>query len=238
MNTSTIRKIAIYVGGAVVGGLVGAVVGSLIVDQLIANENGGYFPEEIEEEEEKSEEEEEKPLIAPKASLNIKNIEKKRPVDYSSITKEEKKTDLESTKSMEQLSELARKYRQDEEIEKPIVKKERPVEKSETPYIISVDEYSDPEVNYHRSTLTYYEVDDVLADQNDGIVTDVDRTIGDDTLLKFGNQSDDKDLVYVRNDKISTDFEVIRVHKSYAEDVVGIIDKRKPKKVKKFADDE
>lgn len=92
------------------------------------------------------------------------------------------------------------------------------------PYIITQEEFSNEMLFYDKSTITYYSVDDVLVDENEEMISDVDSTVGDTALTSFGEGSNDPDIVYVRNEKISTDFEVIRVFKSYSKDILGIDD--------------
>lgn len=97
------------------------------------------------------------------------------------------------------------------------------------PYVITYDEYNtDLTGVYEKITLTYYEEDEVLADDNDAAVDDPDALIGDDALDRFGQWSRDPNIVYVRNDDVSTDFEVIRKHGSYAEIVHGLRPEKNP----------
>jgi hypothetical protein len=96
-------------------------------------------------------------------------------------------------------------------------------------YIISIEEFSNERPEYDKISISYYETDDTLADETDEIVPDVETLIGE-ALLCFGDQSDDPDVVYVRNECISIDYEIIRLHKSYQETVLGIkmVDDRGP----------
>lgn len=92
----------------------------------------------------------------------------------------------------------------------------------EYPYVITYDEYHDDMIGHEKITLTYYEDDLVLADDDDASIDDQDDLIGDDTLDRFGQWSKDPKIVYVRNENISTDFEIIKKSGSYAEIVHGI----------------
>lgn len=99
----------------------------------------------------------------------------------------------------------------------------------EAPYIITIDEYNEDHAHdYDKLTLTYYEEDDVLADDDDSAVEDPDNLVGEDALTKFGQWSKDKNIVYVRNEDISTDFEIIRKAGSYAEIVHGLRPEKNP----------
>lgn len=110
-------------------------------------------------------------------------------------------------------------------------------EANELPYIISMEEFMQGEKNYMQVTLTYYEADDVLSDDKDVPVPDSDGVVGDDNLTKFGFLSKDRNIVYVRNDQNSMDFEIIRHQGSFAEVVHGILkheDRPKRGKIRKF----
>lgn len=91
------------------------------------------------------------------------------------------------------------------------------------PYVISEDEFGVNEVDNDQSYFTYYEGDDTLTDQRDEVVTDVEETIGEDNLTKFGSGGRNPNVVYVRNDKLGLDFEITRVEGKYSEVGAGFI---------------
>lgn len=95
---------------------------------------------------------------------------------------------------------------------------------TDEPYIISVDEYMEDRDNYDKNTVTYYEADDVLVDEREQVIPDVDSTVGSDSLTKFGHKSKDKKVVYVRNERIEADFEILLDTRSYSETILGIRD--------------
>ena len=90
--------------------------------------------------------------------------------------------------------------------------------------------------HYQRTTLTYYATDDILADERDAVIDDPEYALGDG-LSHFGEESNDADIVYVRNPTLNEDFEIVRVHRSYAEAVFGFKEK-KNKRLPKMRDDE
>ena len=49
----------------------------------------------------------------------------------------------------------------------------------------------------------------------DELVEDVDNTVGYDSLERFGEYEDD--VVYVRNDRLKSDFEILLSLKKYSE---------------------
>lgn len=81
----------------------------------------------------------------------------------------------------------------------------------EIPYVIAPEEFGDLP-DYDTIELTYY-ADGVLADDNDEIVDDVDEIVGSDSLETFGQYEDDS--VYVRNDRLKADYEILLDHREY-----------------------
>lgn len=90
------------------------------------------------------------------------------------------------------------------------------------PYVISHDEYFAADLDYENISLTYYEEDDTLVNEQDNPVQQIDQMIGDEALGRFGHGSKDKNVVYVRNDRLETDFEVVRSNGSYVVEVLGL----------------
>jgi hypothetical protein len=108
------------------------------------------------------------------------------------------------------------------------------------PYVIHYDEREAKP--YEESTMTYYEGDDVLCNELDEVIAepDRDRIIGEANLEKFGHGSNDAHIVYVRNDALEAQYEVIRSPNSYAEEVHGFThaDTRRRRKERSTHDDE
>lgn len=89
-------------------------------------------------------------------------------------------------------------------------------------FIISdYDYYNNGSNDYEKATLIYYEGDDTLADERDEIVDDVRGTIGTNDPDELFDQDDR--YVYVRNNRLGTDYEIERVEGSYQEAVYGYI---------------
>lgn len=80
------------------------------------------------------------------------------------------------------------------------------------PYVIPPDEF-DME-DYDTCSLTYYS-DGILADENNDIVEDVEDTVGEESLTHFGEYEDDS--VFVRNDKLKIDYEILLDIRRYEE---------------------
>lgn len=81
------------------------------------------------------------------------------------------------------------------------------------PFVISPDEFGE-DPNYQTVSLTLYE-DGVLTDDYDDIVVDVDDWVGEDSLTHFGEY--EADSVFVRNESMQTDFEILRDLRTYSE---------------------
>lgn len=92
------------------------------------------------------------------------------------------------------------------------------------PYIITHDEYFAAEKDYDMVSLTYFETDDTLVDEQDKPVEDSDKVVGDEHLARFGSGSKDRNIVYVRNDRLGIDYEIVKSKGSYLEEVLGMPD--------------
>lgn len=90
----------------------------------------------------------------------------------------------------------------------------------EFPYVIHEDERN--EKGYTSTTLTYYEGDDVLCDEDDKPIEDVDKVVGRANLDRFGDGTESPDVMFVRNDTLQLEVEVERDSRSYSEVVHGI----------------
>lgn len=71
------------------------------------------------------------------------------------------------------------------------------------------------EQDYPTLSLTYFEGDDVLADESDKIVVNIDELVGEDFASHFGEY--EQDSVFVRNDKLGVYYEILRDYGTYAE---------------------
>jgi hypothetical protein len=82
--------------------------------------------------------------------------------------------------------------------------------KRDLPYIIHIDEFRQNELEHEQVTYTYYEVDDVLSDERNTTIDDIHEVIGLHNLGRWGHGSEDENIVYVRNELLHLDAEVIR----------------------------
>lgn len=89
------------------------------------------------------------------------------------------------------------------------------------PYIISYEEFMNNETDHEQGEFTYYAGDDVLTDSRDEVIPNPEEYVGPEALTRFGHGSNDIHKVFVRNEMMEQDFEIVHSTKSYAEDVLG-----------------
>jgi hypothetical protein len=92
------------------------------------------------------------------------------------------------------------------------------------PYIIHQNEFQNNELEYTQVNWTFYAVDNVLTDERDELVVRPELIVGMENLERFGHGADDSNTVYIRNDRVQVEFEIIRTLKSYEVEVLGIDD--------------
>lgn len=90
------------------------------------------------------------------------------------------------------------------------------------PYIITHDEFYDAEYDYMQNSLSYFEGDEVLVDDQDQPIRDVRAVIGEENI-RFGYASLDPNIVYIRNENLEVDFEVALSLGKYTEEILGYI---------------
>ena len=128
-----------------------------------------------------------------------KEIEEVRET-YSQLTKQETKATEEPVKVVESVKHVT-----------PNVSIEHALfVDPEEPHAIPMELYISDD-DYDKETLIYYEEDEVLTDQFDHVL-DVNDVIGRDSLDHFGEE--DEDILYVRNKRVMTDYEVILEHRA------------------------
>ena len=81
------------------------------------------------------------------------------------------------------------------------------------PHVISPEEFA--EIEEYETKNVYYFSDGILTHLNGEVVEDVDEIIGTESLTHFGEYEDDS--VFVRNDKLKCDFEILRDPTRYAD---------------------
>ena len=106
------------------------------------------------------------------------------------------------------------------------------------PYIVDKDEFFTNEPEYQQVTLTYYEGDDILADERDRPQDDK-SIVGENNLERFGVGSGDPNIVYVRNEVLELDFEICHSDGKYTELVLGFFEHSDSRdKIRRFRGDD
>lgn len=82
------------------------------------------------------------------------------------------------------------------------------------PYIISPEEYVDENSHYDKMGYRYLVEDGVVLDENDDVVEDVDRYLGNENLILFRSH-EELGMLYIRNDATYTDYEIEKVYSDY-----------------------
>lgn len=100
-----------------------------------------------------------------------------------------------------------------EEEQPPLVTDRVTTDNTRPPYIITPEQFGEFD-DYERVTLWFYS-DHILADENEEVIEDVDDIIGAESLNHFGEYDDDS--VYVRNDRLKIDYEVLLDLRTHAE---------------------
>jgi hypothetical protein len=92
------------------------------------------------------------------------------------------------------------------------------------PFVITKEEFDDNETDYEQATLTYYAGDDVVTDQQDKTIDEPDPIVGPENTLRFGHGSGDPNVVYIRNNRLKIDIELVHSPGKYTKEVLGFDD--------------
>lgn len=213
-----LKGVLVFVAGAVAGSLVTSHVVKAKYEELIEEEvqsvkdmcdrkiarmknQPAKDEEQAEEEEEEVEEDEEVEKKSSKIAYNkiIKHC--------GYVVEDEEEDDEETTGYPEDCTGVAYRsmaangFISEEDMEHNPLK-----EPEDEPYVIDPEEFGEiPE--FATETLTYY-ADGILTDDCDDPVDDPEYLVGDNHVRLF--QDFDVRVVYIRNDKWQTDFEIIK----------------------------
>ena len=76
------------------------------------------------------------------------------------------------------------------------------------PYIIEPEEYGNKVEN--ECTVLMWYGDDILTDTYGVNVDDIDKTVGREFIDHFGENPEEPDIVYVRNDRLEMDYQILQ----------------------------
>lgn len=85
---------------------------------------------------------------------------------------------------------------------------------AEGPYLIHRSSYynSSSELNYDKIALLFFADESILCEENGSIIDDIDATVGWGAFKNL----ESRDAIYVRNDRLEIDYEIVSIRGSYA----------------------
>lgn len=102
-------------------------------------------------------------------------------------------------------------------LEEKVVEKQEPVKEvssfKDIPYVIPPEQFGEFD-DYTKISLSFFS-DHILADEDDEMVEDVEDVVGFESLNHFGEYEDDS--VYVRNDRLKADYEILLDQRKYSD---------------------
>jgi hypothetical protein len=101
------------------------------------------------------------------------------------------------------------------------VEKDRRAANPGKPYVVHLDEYG--EEGYDTVCYTFYDEDEILANERDEVIDNVDELVGLENLQRFGQGTGNVNIVLIRNEALTMDIEIARANGSYAADVHGFL---------------
>lgn len=230
------RKVIIFGGGAALGIALGALFTYLIMHTRMEKEIEAQIedvkrvysvPKPVVVEEEDVETDEEEPEVEEKhepldittaRARAVENAQKKADIiNMSTIIKRENYNIFSNPTPAAVEAEFGDEDDDEEDEYLSAVNSEAPSEGlADYPYVISDTDFIAGHRMHDQVTVNYY--DDGIAEEalNPGcLFDDIDGTIGRESLEHFGEY--EEDVVFVRNERLGIDYEVIRQHRTYAE---------------------
>lgn len=197
MRSSLLSNLCIFIGGALVG--------SSVTYLIVKNKYERLIDEEIESVKETYEE------------AYGKKIKTATLVDETSDTPNPRE------KNQRAYEELIKQYgnnKSDEDEDKEEDDEEGDEDEMNDmiePYVITPDEFGD--TDYETVCLTLY-ADGVITDDFGDMMSDddIDTLIGRDSLKHMGENAEDPDVLYVRNENEEVDYEIARDVDKYFQD--------------------
>lgn len=127
-------------------------------------------------------------------------------------------TELEEKRA--QIREIAKQYNNILEENKytEVLEKGGSNMKDDEPYVISPLKFAEEDEDYEVVSLTYH-TDGILVDDMGELIEDAESIVGTEFPEHFGEYTEDPDTVYVRNERLMTDYEIQRDLDSYAASV-------------------
>lgn len=179
---------------SILGFIIGAALGSVITWAVSKSEYEKRMNEELK-------------------TLRKRPEEEKSENDISENESVEDDANSEEKDKEAEMMEYARKIKENKytNYENASAKSEEEKVRVDKPYVISPEEFGELD-DYDKFSLILYS-DGVLTDEDDNVVDDVENTVGHESLNTFGQYEDDS--VYVRNDALKHDYEILLDERRY-----------------------
>jgi hypothetical protein len=218
-------KLAGLFGGGVVGAAIGWVIAEVLVYQLYEKEVEYY--DELAGDLGYAQESYEEPIVM-KKTVSTRNDDEKRVTNYAEQFKKGKL----NTRKVE--------HEEVMDADEEIIEEAEPEDEVDDgrPSVVSEEEWSKADDGWESITLSYYAEDRVFTDEHDIIIPNAETLVGHHAVDNFGEESNDPDTVFIKNVDEQKYYEIIRVHGSYDEIVLGMPKKTPKKKIKKIVEDE
>lgn len=171
----------------VAGAIIGAGVTAYFMNQ--------YCEKRIHEEVQSVKDKWEKDHTTTKPVVETEEVKEEDPIETADYTMSSE----EIAEATDLVESAGYKKRQEAELE---------ARKNAKPYMISQEEYSNGE--YEPIGLTYYSDNILATDDTMEPVEDVEGTVGFNSLSHLMQGGPDDDIIYVRNDRLRVDYEVMR----------------------------
>lgn len=195
MNKDLLRKVLIFMAGCGIG--------SIVTWKVIDKKYAQIAQDEID---------------SVKEALGFVNepMKEDEPEDKDDEDDEDNRFDRDTESAKEELANICKEQGYDYN---GISKKEGEEEMAENkPYVISPEEFD--ENGYKTKTLFYYN-DDTVTDDRGKVLSEksIEKLIGKESLTTFGQY--ESDSVFVRNDDLKTDYEILADERNYHEMFMG-----------------
>lgn len=154
---------------------------------------------------------------AKKADAEISAIKEAYGASEDKVCEDACKEDFEEVKEEYEKIIYENEYNEEDDAEDSyIIHDEYPrEERASKPYVIGPDLYSEDFHGFDKCVLVYWHGNDMLLTDEQEVM-DIETTIGRSSLEHFGEY--ESDTVFVRNERLGCDFEVLLEEGSYAED--------------------
>lgn len=203
------KNIAIFLAGVAVGGVAGYFIGKIRTEKKVKKTWNKNIKEEYDPERLKKyakTEEEEKPEREEKEKVReLRNQEKKEgnthKTDYTSFYQKKGPNEDTVDESVEGEDGPEIDLEADEYHEK---------NKHRKPKLISMEDFGNLPASYECENLWYYPEEDVLKDEDDNVIEDYQRILGD-CLQKFGFDRNEEEEIIVQNFELDTAYDIVKV---------------------------